>query len=111
VDSDGKITEINTSEPSGGYIDIKEIVIVGYHGLPEDEPVESPDHEILISEGKRVINSFPVINIPELKGKPQNLTSGLCCSPIPGAGRHSRKTPAEQARCHPGSISSTCEKA
>jgi beta-lactamase regulating signal transducer with metallopeptidase domain len=75
IDSDGKITEINTSEPSDGYIDINEIVIVGY-GKPRDglseneiELEDSSEHETLITEGKRVINSFPELNIPELKGK------------------------------------------
>jgi beta-lactamase regulating signal transducer with metallopeptidase domain len=75
VNNDGKITEITTFEPADGYIDIDEIVIVGYTGArdgiseTETELADSPDHETLISEGKRVINSFPVINIPELKGK------------------------------------------
>ena len=68
VNSDGRITEISASEPSDGYVDIDEIVIVGY-SLPGIEMVDSPDHEKLISEGKRVINSFPVINMQELKGK------------------------------------------
>ncbi len=73
VNSDGTTTEITTSEPSGDYIDINEIVIVGYSrsrdGLSDIEtgPIESPDHKILISEGRRVINSLPPLNIPEVK--------------------------------------------
>ena len=68
MNSAGKFTEITASEPSGDYVDIDEVVIVGY-GKPETETVDSPDHETLITEGTRVINSLPVFNIPELKGK------------------------------------------
>jgi beta-lactamase regulating signal transducer with metallopeptidase domain len=75
VNKEGNITDISTTEPDDDYVDIDEVVIVGYtavrDGLPanEIELVESPDHETLITEGKRVINSFPEFNIPQLNGK------------------------------------------
>jgi hypothetical protein len=68
VNNLGKITEITTTEPTDDFIEIKEVVLVGY-SLPEIELAESPTHEILITEGKRVINSFPEFNIPQLNGK------------------------------------------
>lgn len=68
VNDNGNITDIGTIEPDGDYVDIDEVVVVGY-SLPETELAESSNHETLISEGRRVINSFPEVNIPELKGK------------------------------------------
>ncbi|MGF1586944.1 MAG: M56 family metallopeptidase [Bacteroidales bacterium] len=68
VNNLGKITELTTTEPTDDFIEIKEVVIVGY-SIPEIELAESPTHEILITEGKRVINSFPEFNIPQLNGK------------------------------------------
>jgi beta-lactamase regulating signal transducer with metallopeptidase domain len=90
VNKEGQITEITTSEPSDDFVDINEIVFVGY-GMPRDglseneiEPVESPNHENLISEGKRVINSFPEINIPELKGKTAKFNFRFVLQPATG---------------------------
>jgi hypothetical protein len=61
----GEIIEITQSEPDDAYVDIDEIVIVAYHS-PETEPAESDDNEILIAEGRKIINSLPVLNIPEI---------------------------------------------
>jgi hypothetical protein len=67
MNTDGKIIEIMRSEPDGAFVDIDEIFIVSYQP-PETEPAESDDNEILIAEGRKIINSLPVLNIPELQG-------------------------------------------
>lgn len=68
ISNDGKITEVVERQPEEDYIDIDEIVIVGYKA-ENVEATESSKNEILILEGRRVINSFPKLKIPELYGK------------------------------------------
>jgi len=68
VDGDGDVGEVTELQPEGDYIDIDEIVIVGY-GMEGIEPVESSRHQSLLSEGRRVVRSFPGLDIPEIKGR------------------------------------------
>lgn len=68
IGGDGRITEVMELQPEEGFIDIDEIVIVAYKA-ENVEATESSKHEILISEGRRVINTFPKLEIPELYGK------------------------------------------
>lgn len=68
VGGNGMIDEIMEIQPEEDYINIDEIIIVARK--PENvEAAESSTHESLITEGRRVINSFPKLEIPELYGK------------------------------------------
>lgn len=68
VGGDGMIAEVMEIQPEEDYVNIDEIFIVGYK--PENiVTIESSSHESLITEGRRVINSFPKLEIPELYGK------------------------------------------
>jgi beta-lactamase regulating signal transducer with metallopeptidase domain len=68
VSGNGMIDEVMEIQPEEDYVNIDEIVIVGYK--PENvEAAESSTHEVLISESRRVIDSFPKLEIPELYGK------------------------------------------
>jgi len=68
VSGNGMIAEVMEIQPEEDYVNIDEIVIVGYK--PENvEAAESSTHKSLIAEGRRVINSFPKLEIPELFGK------------------------------------------
>lgn len=68
VGGNGMIVEVMKIQPEEDYVNIDEIFIVGYK--PENiVTIESSSHESLITEGRRVINSFPKLEIPELYGK------------------------------------------
>ncbi|MFO7924807.1 MAG: hypothetical protein R6U58_14070 [Bacteroidales bacterium] len=68
VSGSGMIDEVMEIQPEEDYVNIDKIVIVGYK--PKNvEMAESSTHKNLIAEGRRVINSFPKLEIPELYGK------------------------------------------
>jgi hypothetical protein len=73
VSQKGTIKEVLELQPDEGFVEIEEIVIIGYTGV-ESEHTESSDHMSLRSEGRRVIESFPVLEIPELYGQTMKLT-------------------------------------
>ena len=68
VSGNGIIDEVMEIQPEEDYLNIDEIVIVGYK--PENvEAAEYSTHESLIAEGRRVIRSLPKLEIPELHDK------------------------------------------
>jgi hypothetical protein len=68
VSQNGAIKEVLELQPEEGFVDIEEIVIVGYTDV-EAEYTESSSHKSLIAEGRRLIESFPILEIPELYGQ------------------------------------------
>ncbi len=71
VNPDGTIEEVLEAQPDEQFVEFKEIVIIGYTG--DDSKIikktKSANHESLIEEGKRVINSFPKLEFPEVQGE------------------------------------------
>jgi hypothetical protein len=76
VGSDGIVRGLTERQPASGYIDIREIVAVGY-AVRRDDPsvhhrvelVEHPGHPLLVAEGRRLVRSFPELDIPEIMGR------------------------------------------
>lgn len=71
VNPDGTINEVSEVQPEGHFVEFDEVVIVGYTSGESEKPKlnKSAKHEILIQEGKRVISTFPKLEIPALQGK------------------------------------------
>ena len=67
-DKDGKITRISETGPESNPEIMDEVVIIGY--LP-DTPGQATNEtlKLLGEESKRVMSSFPKIDIPEFRGK------------------------------------------
>jgi hypothetical protein len=81
VGSDGIVKGITERQPASGYVDIREIVVIGYgnrrddpSGNPRVEFVRHPGHPVLVAEGRRLVQSFPVLDIPEVKGRIMKLS-------------------------------------
>jgi len=67
INEDGSIKEVLERNSDDDFVDIKEVVIVGYQNKPTTTKYGS--REILAAEGRRVIESFPKIEIAELNGQ------------------------------------------
>ena len=73
VDAEGRVTRITERPPATGYVDISEIVVVGY-GIPGVELIKRLQAPFLVNEFRRVIRSFPLLDIPEVKGTTMKLS-------------------------------------
>lgn len=67
VDKDGRVGNVSSIEPDGEVVDIDEIVVAAPATSTQLE--YSSGHKELIDECKRVVATFPILNIPELMGK------------------------------------------
>lgn len=77
----GRITGITERPPASGYVDVNEIFVIGYaarrddnSGQPKVELVERHQDPLLVAEGRRLVQSFPVLDIPEVKGRTMKLS-------------------------------------
>ena len=67
VSRQGMINEICELQPDRNYTEIDEILITA--PAPEGvEIIESPRHEELVAEGRRVIRLLPTLDMPEIYG-------------------------------------------
>jgi hypothetical protein len=71
VDGNGIIEVVSTDMPKGDYVELKGISITGYLSEEEAKPnkIKSSNHENLVEEAKRVVNSFPKLEIAELQNQ------------------------------------------
>jgi hypothetical protein len=71
VDGNGIIEVVSTDIPKGDYVELKGISITGYLSEEEAKPnkIKSSNHENLVEEAKRVVNSFPKLEIAELQNQ------------------------------------------
>ncbi|WP_114749772.1 M56 family metallopeptidase [Pleomorphovibrio marinus] len=71
VNPDGSIGEVLDGEPDEEFVEYDEIVIIGYTSEDTEKikKTKSYRHEVLLIESKRVIESLPKLEIPELQGK------------------------------------------
>ena len=67
VDDNGKIFDIK--KPNKGDINLEEIVVVSYKTKTPGRYIKNADNKILTNEMERVLESVPLIEIPEYKGK------------------------------------------
>ena len=69
VDASGNIMTVSTEQTEDGFVELKEVSSIGYS--PKDQPkskkIHASDHENLVEEAKRVVSSFPKIEIAELQ--------------------------------------------
>jgi hypothetical protein len=68
LDNEGKITGIYEKRPSGRGRLIDGIIIVAVKPEGVDR-VKYPDHPLFVAECRSVLQSLPLIDIPELRGK------------------------------------------
>ncbi len=68
VDASGNIMSVSTEQPEDGFVELKKISIIGYSAKdqPKPEKIHSSNHENLVEEAKRVVSSFPELDVPEL---------------------------------------------
>ena len=75
VNQNGTIKDVLEINPEEGFVDSEDIVIVGYtkaeNGTTDAKSKPSVSYNLknLKPEGRRVIESFPVLEIPELYGQ------------------------------------------
>ncbi len=71
VNPDGSIHEVLDVKPDEEFVEFDEVVIIGYsqENAENIKKTKSYRHENLLKEGKRVIESLPKLEIPELQGK------------------------------------------
>ena len=67
VNQNGTIKEVLELQPKEGFVEIEKIDIIGYTNARSEHPV-SYSLKSLKPEGRRVIESFPVLEIPKLNG-------------------------------------------
>jgi beta-lactamase regulating signal transducer with metallopeptidase domain len=71
VNPDGSIQEVLDVKPKEEFLEFDEIVIIAY--LNEEgkkhRKTKSYRHQSLLAEGRRVVESLPKLEIPELQGK------------------------------------------
>ncbi len=67
-DKDGKIVRISETGPESSFEILDEVVIIGYQ---RETPGQTTDEtlKLLGEESKRIMRSFPKIDIPEFRGK------------------------------------------
>jgi hypothetical protein len=68
ISADGMVENVTENQIGNHFIEIDEIVIVA-SGENSQEISESSSHESLVSEGRRIVNSLPKLEIPEWYGK------------------------------------------
>lgn len=64
---DGKIISVYAEKPEGNIVKVKENIITAYKNGSKDQPVD--DKSKLQSEALRVINTIPLIEVPEMQDK------------------------------------------
>ncbi|HLT07081.1 MAG TPA: M56 family metallopeptidase [Cyclobacteriaceae bacterium] len=64
----GMIKEVLDKKPEGQIVEHQEIVIIGYQNT-DTTPITYGGKDVLLDEGRRVINSLPKLNISEFKGE------------------------------------------
>ncbi|MFO7824007.1 MAG: M56 family metallopeptidase [Cyclobacterium sp.] len=71
VSADGMIQEVLDVKPDEEYVAYDEVVIIGYMGEHSEnlKKTKSYRHQILLAEGKRVVESLPKLEISDLQGK------------------------------------------
>ncbi|WP_162342921.1 M56 family metallopeptidase [Cyclobacterium salsum] len=71
VSADGIIQQVLEVKPDEEYIEYDEVVIIGYMGERSEnlEKINSYRHKTLLTEGKRVIESLPKLEITDFQGK------------------------------------------
>ncbi len=73
MNNEGRVNEVLELQPVRDYIDVDELVIVGY--APDGiETTESTRHSELIDESRRVIMSLPRCDIQEIFGQTLKFT-------------------------------------
>ncbi len=73
INNEGRVNEVLELQPVRDYIDVDEIVIVGY--APDDiETTISTRHAELIAESRRVVISLPRCDIQEIFGQTLKFT-------------------------------------
>ncbi len=63
VGNDGAIREVTGQKPDGNYVEADEVIIVA-NALTDAGQRESSNHRMLVAEGRRVLESFPELEIP-----------------------------------------------
>ena len=73
INSQGRVNEVLELQPVRDYVEVDEIVVVGY--APQGKEInESSRHESLIVESRRVVMSMPRCDIQEIFGKTLKFT-------------------------------------
>ncbi len=73
INNEGRVNEVLELQPVRDYVDVDEIVIVGY--APDGiETTESTRHSELIAESRRVVMSLPRCDIQEIFGQTLKFT-------------------------------------